>query len=682
MIEGIARTRLVWRAQAIRIAAQQRLEPFYTSLGFRTVSAPYNEDDIVHVDMRLDAARWRYDAAHRSPRLTHEADLSRFRTADRRAPGEDRRAALRPRGLRGRHLRRDQPAAEEEPAAHQGDLRQAHRVADRDGRAPSAAALHARLHQRPLQRIPRAARRSQLRRRRGDRRRSGALQRQAVHGDRPPEGPRHQGEDPPQLRDAAPRGLPQGAAAHEARREIRAAALHVRRHARRLSRDRRRRARPVRGDRPQPLRNGRIARADRRHGHRRRRLGRRARDRDRRRHADAPVRDLLGHLARGLRVDPVEIGRAGARGRRDARHHRAAPEAAGPDRQGRQRAAGRRAPRPGRDDGDAEEGADRSAARAAGAAARHAARDARGQDPRPTASTRRSPPADRGAGAGRPQAPSAGADGATARDAVDRAVLRRRPRRARRRHSAARATAPPRHASPSRSPGGRDSMVLLDALARLAPELRRRALRGARPSRPVAERRRVGRVLRGRVREARRAARGASRARRACAAARVSKPRRARRATRRSPRSTPTSSRSRTTPTTRPRRCCCNCCAARVRTASRRCRALRPTPSGPTLLRPFLALPRAAIDAYAELARARVGRRRIEREHRRQAQFHPARNRRPPRGGVSRLSGDARAQRRAPGRSRVRSSTNSPRSTRERRSSATPRQARRSTAAR
>jgi ElaA protein len=56
MIEGIARTRLVWRGHAIRIAAQQRLEPFYTSLGFRTVSAPYNEDDILHVDMRLDAA--------------------------------------------------------------------------------------------------------------------------------------------------------------------------------------------------------------------------------------------------------------------------------------------------------------------------------------------------------------------------------------------------------------------------------------------------------------------------------------------------------------------------------------------------------------------------------------------------------------------------------------------------
>ena len=46
-----------------------------------------------------------------------------------------------------------------------------------------------------------------------------------------------------------------------------------------------------------------------------------------------------------------------------------------------ERADRRRAPRPCRDDGDAEEGPDRDAARAAGAAARNAARDARGQDP-------------------------------------------------------------------------------------------------------------------------------------------------------------------------------------------------------------------------------------------------------------------------------------------------------------
>ena len=84
--------------------------------------------------------------------------------------------------------------------------------------------------------------------------------------------------------------------------------------------------------------------------------------RDRRRHAHAAVRDVLGHLAGRLRVDPVEVGRARAGGRRDPGHHRAAAEAARPHRQGRQRAAGRRAPRSRGDDGDAQEGADRGAA--------------------------------------------------------------------------------------------------------------------------------------------------------------------------------------------------------------------------------------------------------------------------------------------------------------------------------
>ena len=56
MAEGIARAALVWPARAIRIAAQQRLETFYASLGFRTASAPYEEDGIPHVDMLLGAA--------------------------------------------------------------------------------------------------------------------------------------------------------------------------------------------------------------------------------------------------------------------------------------------------------------------------------------------------------------------------------------------------------------------------------------------------------------------------------------------------------------------------------------------------------------------------------------------------------------------------------------------------
>ena len=106
----------------------------------------------------------------------------------------------------------------------------------------------------------------------------------------------------------------------------------------RVSGHRRRGARAVGGDRPQPLRNGGPAHPGDRDRDRRRRLGRRARDRHRRRHADAAVRDVLGDLARRLRVDPVEVRRACARGGRDPGHHRAAPEAARPHRQGRQRA--------------------------------------------------------------------------------------------------------------------------------------------------------------------------------------------------------------------------------------------------------------------------------------------------------------------------------------------------------
>jgi ElaA protein len=55
MMEGIARAALVWPGRAIRIAAQQRLEGFYASLGFRTASEAYEEDGIAHVDMLLGA---------------------------------------------------------------------------------------------------------------------------------------------------------------------------------------------------------------------------------------------------------------------------------------------------------------------------------------------------------------------------------------------------------------------------------------------------------------------------------------------------------------------------------------------------------------------------------------------------------------------------------------------------
>jgi ElaA protein len=42
-----------WPGQEIRISAQQYLEAFYQSLGFLSCSAPYQEDGIDHVEMRL-----------------------------------------------------------------------------------------------------------------------------------------------------------------------------------------------------------------------------------------------------------------------------------------------------------------------------------------------------------------------------------------------------------------------------------------------------------------------------------------------------------------------------------------------------------------------------------------------------------------------------------------------------
>jgi len=51
MVEGLARAARAYPGQTVRIAAQQRLEAFYASLGFRTVSAPFEEDGIPHVEM-------------------------------------------------------------------------------------------------------------------------------------------------------------------------------------------------------------------------------------------------------------------------------------------------------------------------------------------------------------------------------------------------------------------------------------------------------------------------------------------------------------------------------------------------------------------------------------------------------------------------------------------------------
>lgn len=51
MVEALQRMQQLAPGQPIKIAAQRRLEKFYTGYGFRTISDPYEEDGIVHVDM-------------------------------------------------------------------------------------------------------------------------------------------------------------------------------------------------------------------------------------------------------------------------------------------------------------------------------------------------------------------------------------------------------------------------------------------------------------------------------------------------------------------------------------------------------------------------------------------------------------------------------------------------------
>ena len=80
---------------------------------------------------------------------------------------------------------------------------------------------------------------------------------------------------------------------------------HPCRHAGRLSGRRRRAARAGRRDRSLAGDDAPPRRPDRERRDRRRGLGRRDRDRGRRPRADAGERDLLGHLARGLRRDPL-----------------------------------------------------------------------------------------------------------------------------------------------------------------------------------------------------------------------------------------------------------------------------------------------------------------------------------------------------------------------------------------
>ncbi len=159
-----------------------------------------------------------------------------------------------------------------------------------------------------------------------------------------------------------------------------------------------------------------------------------------------------------------------------------AAEAAGADRQDRQRAAGRRAPRPRGDDGRAEEGAGRGAAPTAGPAARHDARGARGQAAIPwqvqgallRLNARRRVP--------RPRDDAGPVGTGTSRRRTSSASSPSSPRSARRRcrsvEDAVRRAGARRRSLAGHRPrvaialsGGRDSMALLDAAVRAAATL-------------------------------------------------------------------------------------------------------------------------------------------------------------------------------------------------------------------
>jgi ElaA protein len=51
MLEGLKGCGARFPGAPVKVSAQHHLEKFYNGLGFRTVSAPYDEDGILHVDM-------------------------------------------------------------------------------------------------------------------------------------------------------------------------------------------------------------------------------------------------------------------------------------------------------------------------------------------------------------------------------------------------------------------------------------------------------------------------------------------------------------------------------------------------------------------------------------------------------------------------------------------------------
>ena len=54
LTQGIEFADKHYASSPIKISAQVHLQEFYMSFGFKTVSSPYDEDGIMHVDMRRD----------------------------------------------------------------------------------------------------------------------------------------------------------------------------------------------------------------------------------------------------------------------------------------------------------------------------------------------------------------------------------------------------------------------------------------------------------------------------------------------------------------------------------------------------------------------------------------------------------------------------------------------------
>ena len=210
------------------------------------------------------------------------------------------------------HRGRDRPARGALGAAAARHLCQADAVAEDPGRPPPRAAPFRRLCRGAGRGFRAARRRPQFRRRQRRGRRPRPAGRPQDRRHRPGEGRRHRQPPRAQFRHGPAGRLSQGDPADGPGRPVRPAGGHPGRHARRLSRRPGRGARPGRGDRPRDREVPRDRRAAGHRDHRRGHVGRRDRHRRRQPRADARTFDLLGDLARRLRLDPVAHRRQGA----------------------------------------------------------------------------------------------------------------------------------------------------------------------------------------------------------------------------------------------------------------------------------------------------------------------------------------------------------------------------------